>query len=145
MAIEKLCDELCTTCAYACTITGGALVCDYLLVTGIMRGCPAGTGCDKYLPGEKIRSLSSQIQCGKLDDLTGQKRKEARRAETQRRLGGRQRAAIRDYCRDHGVAYVDIARAIGVSQSTIAYWAKEYGMARWDKLAKVGIKRPEGI
>lgn len=58
---ESLTSERCRACWYcgymgtkACT---GPRCCDYFLVTGQLRGCPAGDGCTRFRPGPRPRQL----------------------------------------------------------------------------------------
>lgn len=139
------CDKTCEPCAYVCTITGGGLVCNYMLVTGARRGCSAGAGCDKFLRGARKSSIDSKIYCGVPEDKAAWERKKRCREAVQARLMGRQREAIRAFCERSGYSYNQIALAIGVSQATVAAWAKEYHLANWDKLSKLGLARPEGV
>ena len=57
----SVCDSTCRPCIYHATVTGGALVCDYLLVMGRRRGCPAGKGCTERIAGKKAPSLDSRL------------------------------------------------------------------------------------
>lgn len=43
----KTCDSYCRNCKYVYGVSTGIKMCVYLERTGKMRGCPAGTGCDK--------------------------------------------------------------------------------------------------
>ena len=40
--------ERCKGCIYSGEILFGEPCCDYILITGKPRGCPAGDECDKY-------------------------------------------------------------------------------------------------
>ena len=40
--------ERCKGCIYSGEILFGESCCDYILITGKKRGCPAGDECDKY-------------------------------------------------------------------------------------------------
>lgn len=40
--------RLCKTCIYRGLVNGNTLICDYLSITGHMRGCDIGPDCDKY-------------------------------------------------------------------------------------------------
>lgn len=61
--IVHTCDEACRTCVYCNPESGanyvsGVLVCNYLIVTGEVRGCPAGTGCKQYAKrGQKSEAV----------------------------------------------------------------------------------------
>ena len=62
------------------------------------------------------------------------------RERTQALYKGRQHDAIKEFCDRTGWSYTQIAKALGVSQTTVAYWAKEYSPANWKLLAKLGIE-----
>ena len=42
---EKICDSWCENCVYCHKQSGYRKACDYILATGKVRPCPAGTGC----------------------------------------------------------------------------------------------------
>lgn len=54
-----VCTDYCKPCYYAsCNRTGydhGTMTCDYLIVTGEKRGCPAGDGCKRFREGKRSR------------------------------------------------------------------------------------------
>lgn len=54
---HALCDDYCIGCIYTSMNPSISLPpergCDYNYVTGLMRGCPAGTGCDKREIGQR--------------------------------------------------------------------------------------------
>ena len=45
--------ERCKECEYSGEILFGEPCCDYILITGKPRGCPAGDECNKYDDGEE--------------------------------------------------------------------------------------------
>ncbi len=143
----SLCDQRCRKCIYGGTVSGGGVVCDYLLITGNRRRCPAGKKCERYVRGNRLSTIDNSIFRGttpkpkRKRDQAAYKRKY--RALIQSQLRGLQKAAIREYCERTGSTYSDIGRLIGVSQTTVSGWAKEYGPANWDKLAKLGIEKPD--
>lgn len=51
MGTRGVVDPYCNGCIYR----GNYNICDYLLVTGELRGCPAGKGCNKRSAGRKKR------------------------------------------------------------------------------------------
>ena len=67
------------------------------------------------------------------------------RERMRNRLAGRQHAAIRAYAKAHGLRYADMAQLIGVKPKTFAKWAAEHTSANWEKLALLGIEKPEGL
>ena len=48
----KTCDKYCWNCIYFQNIYDTAQVCNYFLETGLQRGCPPGTGCNKKIKGK---------------------------------------------------------------------------------------------
>lgn len=57
----SVCDESCRHCIFHATVTGGMIVCDYLLVMGRRRGCEAGKNCTQRINGKKAPSLDSRL------------------------------------------------------------------------------------
>ena len=57
----SVCDESCRHCIFHATVTGGMIVCDYLLVMGRRRGCEAGANCRQRINGKKAPSLDSRL------------------------------------------------------------------------------------
>ena len=57
----SVCDSTCRPCIYHATVTGGMIVCDYLLVMGRRRGCEAGKNCRQRINGKKAPSLDSRL------------------------------------------------------------------------------------
>ena len=49
-------EKYCRTCRYHGWLGNHALTCDYILITGKRRGCPAGPGCTKREEGKRERS-----------------------------------------------------------------------------------------
>ena len=45
--LVSLVSKRCETCKYKGEVLFGELCCDYILITGKKRGCPAGDECDK--------------------------------------------------------------------------------------------------
>lgn len=50
---RNVCDEFCDGCVYKSTLMDFPRCCNYLLATGKVRPCPAGTGCTVKLHGKK--------------------------------------------------------------------------------------------
>lgn len=44
----SLVSERCEKCKYKGEVFFGELCCDYILITGKKRGCPAGDKCNKF-------------------------------------------------------------------------------------------------
>lgn len=65
----SLCDSYCEPCVYSrVNDQYGLTLCNYIIITGKRRGCPAGKGCDKRIIGEKKRTIESIIFRGRRDD-----------------------------------------------------------------------------
>ena len=141
------CDERCKSCMYASVLSNETVVCSYLLVTGQRRRCPAGAECERYIKGERAVSREFRIWRGEppkpKPKVDQREIKRKYRERTQALWQGRQHDVIAAYCQENKQTYSDIARKLGVSQTTVAYWAKEYCSANWDKLATLGIRKPE--
>ena len=59
----KRCDAYCAGCVFRKAFGGGdgkLYYCDYLCMTGRLRGCPAGKGCDKW--EEKHMSARREVR-----------------------------------------------------------------------------------
>ena len=162
-------DAYCKGCQYLGTNFYGKW-CRYNDVTGHTRGCPAGTGCDKYaagptkcvpnaaiyehkIPEKKPKPAPTQPpKKEKKPPLTQEEiyeREKNRKREAAVRLRekaqGRQRAAIAAYKQATGDSNYQISLKIGVSESSVAKWANEYAPANWGKLAILGIEKPTGL
>ncbi len=62
----SVCDKTCRSCIYSSTVSEtGPVTCDYILVTGNRRGCPAGKGCERYIKGERAPSVDQQLYSGR--------------------------------------------------------------------------------
>lgn len=52
----SVCTKRCSSCYFGTTyarMSDGQRICDYILITGHRRGCPAGDDCDKYRKGRR--------------------------------------------------------------------------------------------
>lgn len=63
------CDSYCRPCIYS-RLDGhhGIIFCDYIGITGMRRGCPAGAGCEKRELGDKRRTIASYVFRGRRDN-----------------------------------------------------------------------------
>jgi len=59
------CDNTCRGCIFASITSANGVLCDYILVTGNMRRCPAGAGCERRIAGHRRKSIDSLIYRGK--------------------------------------------------------------------------------
>lgn len=71
--------------------------------------------------------------------------KKAYREKVRAALGGRQAAVLKGYLAVNGISSREMAERIGVSQPILAHWMAEHLCAKWDKLAALGIQKPEGL
>lgn len=159
----SVCDATCRGCRYSATVSFG-YCCDYYLVHGVghRRGCRAGKGCTKREAGPKAQTIEQRIQSIErkappkpqkkpreiIMDAAHVASRESNRRYVDRlreRLQGRQRAAIIAYRDEHKTTLAQMARDIGVTAKCMETWAAERSHAKWDKLAELGIERPEGI
>lgn len=156
------CDSTCRGCRYSSVISMG-ICCDYYLVHGVghRRGCKAGRGCTRREAGPKAQTIEQRIQSiGRkkppkpkkpreisMDPANVASREYNRRSvdRMRERLQGRQRAAIIAYRDEHNTTLAQMARDIGVTAKCMQTWAAERSHAKWDKLAELGITRPEGL
>ena len=141
----SICDATCKPCIYSSVMSTWGVSCNYILVTGNRRGCPAGKGCERRIVGKKQYSIDGLIFRGTKKEPPKKKKnsreqKRLYRERTQALYKGRQHDAIKEFCERTGWSYTQIAKALGVSQTTVAYWAKEYSPANWKLLAKLGIE-----
>lgn len=163
-------DAYCKGCAYLGTNSMGKC-CDYNYITGKVRGCPAGEGCERrdigakrrytlsFASKEKHRENSKKAsitangigrpkgkETSELEEYDKERLRKKRAREANRaKLQGRQRAVIMEYKIANNASCRDIAERIGIHESTVQKWCNEYQPARWDLLEKIGIKKPEGL
>ena len=60
-------------------------------------------------------------------------------------LGGRQAAVLKAYKKANGLTVQTMADRVGVSRVVMSKWMEERQIANWDKLAALGIQKPEGL
>lgn len=154
-------DEYCKGCRYLSTVSGGRN-CNYNYLTGKLRGCPAGFGCihhtnPSYSPKTESKTATiSQKEThkkrGRPSTMTQEeayeREKERRRKaarEFREKSQGRQRAVLLAYKEATGENNYEIAEKIGISESRFRKWLTEYAPANWDKLAIIGVEKPEGL
>ena len=153
-------DSYCKGCQYLSTVSGGRN-CNYNYITGKLRGCPAGNGCIQHTGGKHAPPASKKsAEVNPKEAKPKQKkpvmtpeeayeRDKARKRENARLLReksqGRQRAAIMAYKEATGDSNYEISKKIGVSESVVQKWTIEYSPANWEKLAILGIEKPEGL
>lgn len=165
--LPGVCDETCGGCIFRGWLNG-MTICDFIGLTGRRRGCPAGKDCTRRIVGLKGRSISQLIFMGqaaaakaalskkpgrtKGPPLTSEERKKrvsdtkkAYREKVRAALGGRQAAVLKGYLAENGISSREMAERIGVTQPILAHWMAEHLCAKWDKLAALGIKKPEGL
>lgn len=152
-------DGYCRGCKYLGHITSG-YCCEFLAVTGTVRGCPAGKGCERREMGGRMPSLAALQTVGKAppkltptreretwEDMYARER--ARKARQviacKAKFRGRQKAAIEAWLTENNGTKKALGELIGISPSTIGRWCAENAPANWEKLARVGIVKPEGL
>lgn len=153
-------DSTCKGCKYIGSSSFGS-ICNYSTIVGHSRGCPAGEECIRYSGPPRHKPDRRSNESAQASPSLKPKRppamspeeaykrdQAARRRRIQRnrdRLQGRQKAAILACKQETGMTNAMIAYAIGVKESKVQRWCSEYIEADWDLLAKVGIKKPEGL
>ena len=61
------------------------------------------------------------------------------------RCAGRQRAVLMAWMERERKTKGELGDMIGIAASTIGKWCSERAPANWEKLAAVGIAKPEGL
>lgn len=208
--LPGLCDETCRNCIYVSTLSNNSVVCNYILVTGNRRGCPAGSGCERRIEGIRAASIDQQLYRGQdqIQKEAAEKRREEttrepkallteERAERKRNYDreyyqqhreeirekmrkrsaeyhqqkkkarmttqenknwgerkqrtkqrtknicqGKQAEVIKRFKAENNLTSAQLGEMIGVTETTIMKWANEHNLADWEKLAKIGIKKP---
>lgn len=164
--LPGVCDETCRKCIFRTSIYSWP-ICDYIGITGHRRGCPPGKGCTRRIVGNRGRSISQLIFLGQAAAVQAETRKRGRppgpqptpeelrerrkryKAASYERiraaLGGRQAEALKAYKKDNGLTVQTMADRVGVSRVVMSKWMEERQIANWDKLAFLGIQKPEGL
>lgn len=158
-------DSYCVGCVYRTRISTG-LCCSYSDITGHIRGCKAGEGCTRRVLGKMAKSVKEMTYSEREAQASAESRKNQRptstppdydRAEHERqrvqkrtksfreKVQGRQRAAIVEYKKAHGLSNRALATELGITETRVAKWVAEYSRADWELLATIGIQRPEGL
>lgn len=57
----SVCDDTCKPCTFSSVMAYWGLNCNYILVTGNRRGCPAGEKCERRKLGPKRRSIDGMF------------------------------------------------------------------------------------
>lgn len=55
------CDWTCLSCVFRYRLKMYGVICNYIGVTGHMRGCSAGKGCDRKIRGDKLDGLDALL------------------------------------------------------------------------------------
>ena len=154
-------DEFCIGCKYL-GVLSRTPYCAFNDVTGFSRGCKSGTGCDKRTEGNREHSPNYYAFCREeKSEPAADKKKEQyswssksilegghdsrkKRAAAKLRAvsQGRQREAILTYKEENNLTVRQMAKNIGISPTTLNKWITEYTSANWEKLEKIGIKKP---
>lgn len=164
--MNGICDATCKGCVYSTYV--GVLVnrcCDFLLITGSRRGCPAGQGCTRRLAGKKLKTIDQLLFRGRpavparpgkgrpqspapsLEEMQERNREYKKRYWEKNRamLNGRQRAALLAFKREQQLTNKSFAELAGVCTATVDRWMMELQPAPWDRLAKLGLPKPAGL
>lgn len=107
----------CRTCFYFCNNDRHFIcpTCDYMLITGHMRGCPAGDECDKYFPrAEGMKILNPRGR--------------------PTRIAARETDVRAMY--EQGMSDVQIAEAVGANRKAIQRWRKKNGLPSLTELVE---------
>lgn len=101
--------ERCRECLYFCNNDCHFIVptCDYFLITGKRRGCPAGDECDKFLPAKAC----IKIRCAQMGVL---------------KIPVKEKQLWDLY--QQGKNDAEIAIAVGINRHTVARWRKKNGL-----------------
>lgn len=165
-ALPVVRDETCRQCIFRSSLYSWP-ICDYIGITGHRRGCPPGKGCTRRIVGLKGRSISQLIFLGQAAAVQAETRRRGRppgpqptleeirerrkryKAVSYERiraaLGGRQAAVLKAYKKSNGLTIQTMADRVGVSRVVMSKWMEERQIANWDKLAALGIQKPEGL
>ena len=153
-------DAYCKGCRYLGTNSYGKW-CRYNDMTGHVRGCQAGLGClrhtnpsaagsvEEVLSGQSHKKPSKPWRppAGSPEEAYEREkvRRKAAAQEYKAKANGRQRAVIIAYKEATGDSNYEISKKIGISEGRVQKWITEYAPANWDKLAIIGISKPEGL
>ena len=156
-------DESCKGCKYL-GVLSRCPYCSYSDVTGHSRGCSSGKGCTVREAGKNANAPSyfafhhtpkqqkkkpakptkekktyTELEFAEHESIRKKEAAERNRALMQ----GKQRKALLDYKKTHGLTTQEMAAQAGVGTSTLNRWMTEYALADWEKLSKLGIVKPD--
>lgn len=144
--------ERCSSCIYRGAQPPGSC-CNYILITGHMRGCPV-IGCSKYEKGEKIIIVEDVDMKGR--ELKYSKRERGRRQQKSRDDAARKKWAppatrigrmIDAHLEKTGLTQNGLARELEIDGSTLSGWrlkAQRLKPENVEKLARVlGVSAEE--
>lgn len=144
--------ERCSSCIYRGAQPPGSC-CNYILITGHMRGCPV-IGCRKYEKGEKIIIVEDVDMKGR--ELKYSKRERGRRQQKSRDDAARKKWAppatrigimIDAHLEKTGLPQSALARELEIDGSTLSGWrlkAQRLKPENVEKLARVlGVSAEE--
>ena len=69
-------------------------------------------------------------------------RKQHTKQRTKDICQGKQAEAIKRFKAEKNLTSAQIGEMIGVTEMTVTKWANEHNLADWEKLAKIGLKKP---
>ena len=143
--LTKAWSERCGSCVYRGAQPPQSC-CNYILITGHMRGCPV-EGCSKYEKGEKIIIVEDVDMKGR--ELKYSKRERGRRQQKSRDDAARKKWAppatrigkmIDIYLEKTGLTQNGLARELQISCGTLSAWRlkpQRIAKENMEKLAKV--------
>ena len=101
--------ERCKDCVYYCNCDGHYMypTCDYILMTGRRRGCPAGDECDKFLPAKDCLRFTNPLM-GVV------------------RLPIQEQQLVDLY--EQGLPDGEIGKRVGLSRSAVQVWRHKRGL-----------------
>lgn len=122
------------SCPKKCRYLDNHHMCNYYLITGIRRPCPAGSGCTVADAGRKLRPWEIPIVAndGALEGWGADQetRSLAALGMTEKRRPGKPRVQWDTEegrrLREQGLFNREIAERLGVSESVVSAWAREH-------------------
>ena len=98
---------------------------------------------------EKMRKRSAKYHMQKKKSGSSQseykswgERKQHTKQRTKSICQGKQAEAIKRFKAENHLTSAQLGAMIGVTETTIMKWANEHNMADWEKLGKIGMKKP---
>ena len=114
------------TCPKKCRYLDNHHICNYYLITGQRRPCPAGAGCTVADAGRKLRPWEIPIVAndGALGEDWGENKETGYKKPGKPRVQWDTEEGRR--LREQGLFNREIAERLGVSESVVSAWAREH-------------------